>query len=382
MADDEKGQFLALVDEHRDDIKALLPDYFQLERFIYNARAVLNDSKLWTYKNNRRMLAGSATSLYNCVLEAARRGLEIGGPNKHCAVVVFGSEDGPASFNLLTQWQGKVFQWMKAGAIKKAQAVCVFVGDDFRIELGSEPRILHIPDDETSHPPQWYNDLNNIRGAYAVAILWSGEKAISWVNRSQLNATREWVKNKNKGKLGFGWRDWLPAMCEKTAIHRLDGEIQPPPTMTPEQIEAWNRASTVDTSAVPVDDDEQIADAGELEPHEIPRAREDVDPRQDGEGLKLVKDVEVEQPGVGNASTSAAAGGGAMEQPGMRPQAPFMDGDRLTGDALNKLFMARKDVPYPLRFAAITGAFPDFKGDFNKIGKEHYADIKALLEGM
>ena len=35
-------------------------------------------------------------------------------------------------------------------------------------------------------------------------------------------------------------------MCKKTAIHRLSGVIQPPPDMTPEQIDAWNRANVAE----------------------------------------------------------------------------------------------------------------------------------------
>ena len=116
---DTKQQYLALLESHKPDFRTLLPEYLDVDRFIYNARAILNNRDLWDV---------TPESLYGCALEAARRGLEIGGPNKHCAVVKFGK-----SAILITQWQGKVFLWMKSGSIRKAFARCVYVGDQFSI---------------------------------------------------------------------------------------------------------------------------------------------------------------------------------------------------------------------------------------------------------
>jgi recombinational DNA repair protein RecT len=341
-------KFLALLnDEERNKrIKQLLPNYLELERFKTNARALLRNKDLYgrDSRTGQQTLAVTPESLYQCVEDAARRGLEIGGSNKHCAVVKFKS-----TAVLITQWQGKVFQWMKAGAIKKAYATCVFVGDEFRITLGDEQHIEHIPDDETNHSPGWYNDLNNIRGAYAVATLWSGEKLISWVNRSKLNRIREWVTAKNEGELGFGWRDWLPEMCCKTAIHRLEGQIQPPPNMSTEQIEAWNRAGAVDTSVTLVHEPEQDNNllVGELTEDETPRARS--------------------EPEVARQE--------------------ILEGEPITAVQMTQRFTERADgkpwkTKFGLRQAEITKRFPNWNNDFSNIPAEHYPQILALLETL
>src|SRR5216683_689753 len=219
-----------LLEAHREEIKGLLPDYIDLERFLINARSLAQ---------NHLLANCSAQTLLNCAIEAARRGLEIGGPNKHCAVVPF-----KQSAILIVQWQGKAFLWTRAGAIRKLISRPVSKGDQFRLIQGDEDRIEHTPDLDTPRAPSWLNDWDNIVGAYAIAWLWSGEKVHSFVSRAQVLRVMESVKKRNNGVAGFGWNDWKPEMACKTAVHRLDGFIQPPPNWSAAQIDAWQRAST------------------------------------------------------------------------------------------------------------------------------------------
>ena len=258
----------ALLQEHREEIKLLLPDYLEVERFMRNAA---------TLTRIRALHECSARSLLDCALDAARRGLEIGSHSKHCAAVPFRVKGGGTTAVLIVQWQGKAFLWHRAGAIRKLLARWVYVGDDFRVIQGDADRIEHTPDITTERDPRWLNDWSNIVGAYAIAWLWSGEKVHSFVSRAQIMRVMEAVKKRNQGDLGFGWTDWKPEMACKTAVHRLEGFIHPPPDWTPEQIAAWQRASTGDNEAFdaafietsgtdPLDDDPDLpsarADAG------------------------------------------------------------------------------------------------------------------------
>jgi len=254
MAD---NQFLALLEKDRPRIEPLIAPYFDKELWFNNAKAIWN-----AIQRDEKLRACSPQSLVNCVEEAARRGLEIGGPNKHCAPVAFKS-----TAILITQWQGKAFIWMKSGAIRKLTSQVVYEGDKFEIYQGDEDRIVHSPNLIDDRPAAWQNNIKNIVGAYAIATLWSGERVHSFVNRAYMVRLMEWVKKKNQGSLGFGYQDWLPEMCMKTAVHRLDGKIQPPPHMDPEQIAAWQRASL----APSVDADfEHVAE--ELPPDDLPSA--------------------------------------------------------------------------------------------------------------
>ncbi|HVN17195.1 MAG TPA: recombinase RecT [Dongiaceae bacterium] len=223
----------ALLEQHRDQLKQILPKYIDLDTFIRNAKTLASDS---------RLRECTPQSLYKCCVEAAERGWEIASPRKHCAVVSMQTKSGTYGV-LIPQWQGRVFSWNRAGAVRKVIANVVYVDDEFSIEMGDNERIIHRPNLNADHPPAWLNDIKNIVGSYAVALLWNGEHIRRWVPRVQLQRTIEFVKKKNKGELGFGWQDWLPEMCCKTAIHRLEGLIQGPPDMNEEQLDAWKRAS-------------------------------------------------------------------------------------------------------------------------------------------
>lgn len=254
-------QFLALLEQQKDTIASYLPSYLRTDaerdRFFANARAVIQDYKL---------AKCSPQSLLNCVIDAAKAGLLIGGPEKHCAVVPFDTKGGGLAAILIVQWQGKSFLWHRAGAITKLKAQVVYQGDKFELIEGDEDRIVHQPDLTADHTPDWLNDLNHIVGAYAIAWLPNGDRLHRFVSRAHIRRTMESVKKKNNGKLGFGWSDWLPEMCMKTAIHRLTGLIQPRPKMDDEQREAWTLTENLD-----------IREAGIDEPDDIPTAKE---PRQ------------------------------------------------------------------------------------------------------
>jgi len=272
-------KYLALLEQEKDQIAAYLPSYLRTDderdRFFANARAVAS---------NYLLKDCSPQSLLNCVIDAAKRGLMVGGPEKHCAVVPFDTKNGGTAAVLIVQWQGKSFLWQRAGAITKLKAKVVYEGDEFALIEGDEDRIEHHPDYKTERSAAWLNDINNIVGAYAIAWLPNGEKLHTFVSRSALKRTMEAVKKKNNGKLGFGWNDWLPEMCAKTAIHRLDGLIQPQPKMNKEQKEAWQITETL-----AVRDEEEAGD----KPDDLPKATDGTEaptPRRPRGGVEIVPD--------------------------------------------------------------------------------------------
>ena len=193
MADSNK--YLALLEEQRDTIASYLPSYLRTDderdRFFANARSVAQ---------NYLLKDCSPQSLLNCVVDAAKRGLMIGGPEKHCAVVPFRTKGGSDAAILIVQWQGKSFLWQRAGAIKKLKAQVVYTGDQFELIEGDEDRIVHRPAYEEDRKPEWLNSLDNIIGAYAIAWLPNGETVHQFVSRSAIRRTMEAVKKKNDGK--------------------------------------------------------------------------------------------------------------------------------------------------------------------------------------
>ncbi len=277
------------------EIEQRLPSYLDKTRFMALARTIT--------KNTEILMNCSMESIISCVLDAAERGLEIGGPNKHCAIVKF-----KTTAVLITQWQGKSFLWTRSGAITKLSAGVIYKGDKYLVEMGDNERIEHQPDVETDHDSAWLNNFDNMVGAYAIATLPSGEKKHSFVTRSEILRVQEWVKKKNEGKLGFGWTDWRPEMARKTAVHRLDGFIQPPPDMTETQVEAWSRAqATVETDARLLDDEQEQLE--HQEPGATPTAKPSTAEPRDAKGIG----ADGSKTGVSEGRESAA--GASASQP-------------------------------------------------------------------
>ena len=242
-----------ITPEARARIEAQLPSYLKehADRFFQLANQAARD---------RALTGCSPESILRCIEQAAVRGLEVGSPSRHAAIVPFRGKTATSAI-LLIQWQGRAFLWFKSGAIRKLKADCVYNGDFFLIESGDRDEIVHRPDVMTDRSPQWLGDLRNVVGSYAIATLASGERVHSFVSRSQLKKTMDFVRSKNAGELGFGWRDWLPEMAKKTAIHRLEGFIQPPSDMQPEQREAWALANNaLEVEAEIVSDQEKPDD--------------------------------------------------------------------------------------------------------------------------
>ena len=227
-------QFLALIDQEADEIKKRLPEYISPDRFILMAKNYNRAIKM-----SKELSSCRDDALLQCVKDAADRGLEIGSPAKHCAIVPFATKSGGYFPVLIVQWQGKAFLWIQAGAILKLRAKVAYVWDDFSWDEGAE-LLRHITDPDAPHSAHDLNDIKNIKAAWAEATLPSGLKQYSVVYQSDLIRTMEKVKQKNNGKLGFGWTDWLPEMCRKSAVHRLDGFIQPPPKMSEDQRRAFD----------------------------------------------------------------------------------------------------------------------------------------------
>src|SRR5208282_2725355 len=71
-------QFLALLDSRADEIRALLPKYLTSERFFVLARQV---------EKNPTLRACTPQSLFDCVLQAAQCGLEIGTVDQHAFII-------------------------------------------------------------------------------------------------------------------------------------------------------------------------------------------------------------------------------------------------------------------------------------------------------
>lgn len=117
---------------------------------------------------------------------------------------------------LMPSYQGLVKVITDTGAAKKIEAYLVMDGDEFAVEYGTEPTIIHRPK---------FPKGKDIIGAYAVAVLSNGEKQFEVMDKEELDYIRSksdsW-KSFEAGKAKSSiWKDWEGEMCRKTPIKRL-----------------------------------------------------------------------------------------------------------------------------------------------------------------
>jgi recombination protein RecT len=98
----------------------------------------------------------------------------------------------------------------RSGEVAIIDAQVVYENDHFKPQLGTEPRIEHVPAD---------GDRGSYRGAYAWARLRSGELKVEWLTYAEIEKVRK-VSRNGQGS-SSPWVSWWGEMARKTALKRL-----------------------------------------------------------------------------------------------------------------------------------------------------------------
>lgn len=100
----------------------------------------------------------------------------------------------------------------------RLRARLVFVGDEFHVEEGSAPRIVHRPAPFSLEPgaDDEVESLDNLRGGYVVATYPDGSEEFVVMRRSAILARRDRSPSGSKGR--GPWADWPLEMALKTVL--------------------------------------------------------------------------------------------------------------------------------------------------------------------
>lgn len=99
----------------------------------------------------------------------------------------------------------------RSGMVDSMDAQVVYMADTFAIQLGTDPRIEHVPLTE--------GDRGGYRGAYAWARLSTGELVIEWMSDADVQAVRK--VSRNGSGASSPWVAHYGEMARKTVIKRL-----------------------------------------------------------------------------------------------------------------------------------------------------------------
>lgn len=151
--------------------------------------------------------ACSMVSIYRSVIQAAELGLEPGNALGDAYLVPYRD-----TCQLIVGYRGLIALARRSGEIETVQAFCVYEGDDFDYELGTEGRIRHKPAPAAERTP------SKLLYVYAIAYLRDTPRPMFDVmTRAEVEAIRSRSKAGNNGP----WVSDYGEMARKTVVRRL-----------------------------------------------------------------------------------------------------------------------------------------------------------------
>jgi recombination protein RecT len=201
----EQNQFLALIDSRADEIRALLPKYLTPERFFVLARQV---------EKNPTLRACTPQSLFDCVLQAAQCGLEIGTVDQHAFIIPYGKE---AQFQ--PSYRGMIFRLVQAGVVGSMYADVVCKNDP-------PPEIISGTRRELIHRPDPFKPRGETIGAYSVATMPNGTTDFELMGPDDIAAIEKAALRISGGKPSPAWSQFRNEMIKKSVIRRHAKRLQ------------------------------------------------------------------------------------------------------------------------------------------------------------
>jgi len=246
-------QFCALLDAKEGTFVAALPPQIPFTKFrsvVISALAL--DPKL---------VHSDKGTLFTACLQAASDGLL---PNKREAALVIyktkikdknGVEKIIDAVQYMPMIAGVLKKMRQSGEVSSFTAQCVYEGDEFEFEYGSNHRLVHKPVID--------GDRGKLRCVYAHARLKDGSEAFQVMSLEDVNRRKAVSKS---AKYGGPWRDWYPEMALKTVARQLL-KMLPSNSDVDRMIEHLDQDTDLTrTRSRVIDDDVEIPSTVDMEP--------------------------------------------------------------------------------------------------------------------
>lgn len=210
----------------------------EIRRFVPNDAIYnrLKESVFAEFRKNPSLQACNPLSIAECVGQASKLGLEIGGVLGHAYLIPMKN-----TCTLQVGYKGIIHLAYKSG-IKNIQAQVVYQNDQFEIEYGLHPKLRHIPA---------MNNRGNKICVWAMAKL--PNEDIPVFNHMSIEEV-EMIRFRSKAKDSGPWNSDYDEMAKKTMLKRFF-KILPSQNMDPlllEAVEIDNQLYTADVQNKPI----------------------------------------------------------------------------------------------------------------------------------
>ena len=190
-----------LFEKARPSIMSIMPKHLTADRLIKVARVAISQ--------NPRLMECSPRSLLQSFMTAAQLGLDIGGTLGSAYLVPFrNKKTGQYEAQFIVGYRGLIDLARRSGQIESIEARAVNEADKFELEYGLNPKLIHIPNLETS---------GNLKGVYAIARLKGGETSIEYMSKTEIDGIRARSRARDDGP----WVTDYSEMARKTVVRRI-----------------------------------------------------------------------------------------------------------------------------------------------------------------
>lgn len=226
-----------------------LPKAITPERFV---RLVMTQ-----VRTSPNLMRCDQASLLGAVMTAAQLGLEFDA--RQLAYLIPRKIKGQYRATAMIGYRGYMDLARRSGLVRDVQAHVVYERDEFSVEYGDGPRVVHRP------------TMTGERGApiaaYAVAFYKDGGTTSLALRLDEIEARRG---RSSAGGSGPWATDW-DAMARKTAVRALAAYLPQTPELAnamalDEQVRTDHTAEHLDDATIEVDDDDEDAPEAEVVP--------------------------------------------------------------------------------------------------------------------
>lgn len=215
---------------------------------------VLVKLALLEFSNSEWLRKCTPETIYASLITAAQLGLEPGAAKGEAYLVPY-----KGKCQLIPGYRGLIKMALRSKAVKSVYSHVVYDADEFMLDLGSEPRVVHRP---ALDGPR-----GEIRGVYAIAHMVSGAIDVEWMGIEELEKIR---KDAARGRGGHDgpYADHAAEMYRKAPIRRLSkrlplGDDFFKAALIDEHVEAGKDVPRLDVDA-PIEDAEVVEQPGSL----------------------------------------------------------------------------------------------------------------------
>lgn len=201
-------EFGTKLDRASDLFRASLPAHVTWDKFRRAA--------LVAVQTTPKILEASTQSVMLALSRCAADGLMPDGIE--AVLLPYKRKSGVTTASYLPMVSGLRKLAYQTGMITMLRAECVYADDEFSIYTdGDGPHFIHRPNLDGERRD------DQIRGAYAVAKMRSGQTFFRYLSRAEINKAK--ATSTSGCYEDSPWQRWYARMCEKTALKRLSREL-------------------------------------------------------------------------------------------------------------------------------------------------------------